>query len=335
MIGGTLGARGRARQGFRQIGLRGGVGITVAITAVNPFAATATPPSGQQFVAGSVTIRLLPKDGSFGAPQDIAATITTAGLVSETVTGSFEAAIQPAGYITGDDLLAVVIGATLENYVAPAGVVIDLASVAVAGQASGTASTIIEYLGVPCAAGSQDLLAFVADRGIGGTNAFTIEGVAATELMSAVTVNSQDRIRARKVAHPGAITDADVVVTGLVGASSRGGICVLLSARNAGAVVPSVTGHANGTITYATTIAVEAGDFVLMVMRGTLVDYGAITFTGVDQLAGSTKLAGADHWGAAAIKQISADNPAYPIGWEAAVGPNNQSTSIFIIKPAA
>lgn len=308
--------------------------IPATVTSLDPFSATATAPDGQQFVAGAVTIIIMVKPDSFGEQRTVAATIAANGVITEDVSGSFAAAVQYAGWLEGETPTARISGAQTEPIPAVSGVVIDLASVAVAGQATGTSTDTLTYTGMACDAGSEELLAFMADRGPGGTQFFTINGTAVTEMFSNVSANSSDRIRGGKITHPGTITSTTVVLDGLSAATSLGGICVLLSANNAGTTTASVTIPANGATSASQTISVEEGDYVLVLIRGTATGYGAITWTGVDQLQGSTQLGTATMYGAAAGRLMTATNASYSVGFSSATGPNLQTLSVFIIKPA-
>lgn len=82
----------------------GGVGVTISGVTINPFSATLTAPSGYAITAGSATIIVYAKPGSYGAQQEVAGTTTggATGTLTENSNGAVAAAIALAGWVDGD-----------------------------------------------------------------------------------------------------------------------------------------------------------------------------------------------------------------------------------------
>lgn len=75
---------------------------TATINSLNPFVANVVAGSGVSIIAGNVNISIMAKPNSHGNNQVVSGNITSQGLVTENVAGSFFALLDEAGYLNGD-----------------------------------------------------------------------------------------------------------------------------------------------------------------------------------------------------------------------------------------
>lgn len=77
--------------------------VILAVSTINPFSATVTPPQGYEVIAGPILISVTANPGTYGTTQTIAGTITggLTGIVTENIAGSLKAALALAGWLDG------------------------------------------------------------------------------------------------------------------------------------------------------------------------------------------------------------------------------------------
>ena len=181
---------------------------------------------------------------------------------------------------------------------------------------------------------SSDLLAFSFHRGYGTIGNVTINGVVAENLATDLNLSTGNIYSLRRIANPNTLTSVDAILTGLSYSAAGGGAIALLSSQDAntyqlaGVAASPTTGATN----VATTASVLAGDIVVAMLANTSGDFGAITWTGLDQLFATIQGGTSARYAALASKVIAADNAAYPLGAAWPTGRNNVNLVYAILR---
>lgn len=319
--------------------LRGrGIGSPPSVattTTINPFSATATAPSGYQFVAGAITIIIPAKPFTFGVAGSVAGSITTAGIITETTAGQVEAAIMAAGWTEGEDVHISISGATYDVYVST-GPVAALTSVSRVGDAPN--SNIILHPAMAVSMPPRDLVAFYISRSIGNisTNQFTFNGATMTEVAADVTVNTSGHTGARKLTNPNDVSSGTVSMTGLSTSTSTSSTMVLLSIDNSD-LFSMTTVAPGGSITSAdATVSVLPGDVLISIVNcfGAAGPLGTVTWSNTSEISASAQCGGQLSYSAVAMQTVTETNAAYVVGASWAAARANCTHSVLRIRKA-
>jgi hypothetical protein len=309
--------------------------VIATISTINPFSASASPPSGQQFVPGSVSINISAKVGTFGVSSIVAGAITTAGVITENTAGQVQTAIQAGGWTEGDDVFINITGATYDVYVSP-GPVVALASVSRVGDP--TNSAVIVHTSVPVTMPPRDLVAFYLYRGIGqiNTNQFTFNASTMTEVAAAVVVQVSGRTGARRLTNPGNVSSGNISITGLSSSTTNSSTVALLSVNDSD-LFSMTTSTPAGSVTSAdVTVSVAPGDVLVSIVNcfGAAGALGSVSWSGTTEISASTQCGTQTSYSAVAMQTISATNAAYVVGasWPAARA--NCTHSVLRIRKA-
>ena len=199
------------------------------------------------------------------------------------------------------------------------------------GSASATGVTI-PSIGVSTA--STDIYALEYHRGYGVTNSLTIGGVEGSTVAADITPVTSNRYCMRRVPNPGTISSADVTITGAAFSSTGNAAVALVSASAANTFIMNgvAASPTTGATSVSTTADVKVGDVIFAMLTTTNGDFGAITWTGIDQLFGSGQCGTATSYTALASKTIAADNAAYALGASFPNARNNVGLAYYILR---
>lgn len=317
-----------------------GIGISIqsivaTMTAINPFAAIASPPSGYQFVAGAITINIPAKPGTFGVFGSVIGVVSVAGVITETTAGQVETAIQAAGWTEGDDVQISISGATYDVYLT-AGPVVALASVSRVGDPTNGPTIVHPSMAVTMP--PRDLVAFYLYRGPGNIslNQFTFNAATMTEVAAAVTVQISGRTGARKLTNPNNVSSGDISLTGASGSTSNASTVALLSVDDSN-LFSMTTNTPAGSVTSAdVTVSVAPGDVLVSIVNcfGAAGALGTVTWSNTSEVSASAQCGTQLSYSAVAITTITATNAAYVVGASWAAARANCTHSVLRIRKA-